>query len=174
MFKGRCLFGVRQKDGGDKIINTNGLVFIPSVAYRRQLPLKNKGSLSGIKLYSSPLVVPKSCFLLGAQATFNHGASFCSLLPPLAALTTSPLKKQGEPLYLSAQRTRFLLFIIYSLLSIISRVRCWDGTSWAPSPTVFQYGFVCRVGLRPPVSKAQNKTGGPRPSPTVCQYGFCL
>jgi len=37
-----------------------------------------------------PLAVPESCFPLGARAPFDRGASLRSLLPPPAALATSP------------------------------------------------------------------------------------
>jgi hypothetical protein len=38
--------------------------------------------------------VPKSCYLLGAQATFDRGASFCSLYLAPRALATSPRNPQ--------------------------------------------------------------------------------
>ena len=38
--------------------------------------------------FAWPLAVPKSCYPLGARATFDRGASLRSLYPPPAAVAT--------------------------------------------------------------------------------------
>jgi len=52
-------------------------------------------SVTGLEPALPSWHVPKSCFPLVARATFDRGASFCSLLHPPGALATSPREPGG-------------------------------------------------------------------------------